>query len=72
MEVDQLEIELSLVASGTAEWDSTRGHIQELELEGKLESSMELVLVWEGWGKSYVIEIGTELSGEFVQNLETR
>ena len=73
LEVDQLEIELSLVANGTAEWDSQRGHIQGLELKGKLESSMELALVWEGdgWPKPYIIKIGTELSGEFVQHFET-
>ncbi|MGK0481563.1 MAG: hypothetical protein ACJAQ3_001541 [Planctomycetota bacterium] len=70
IEVERLDLAFALEARGTAEWDTQRGHIYDLQLNGELESTMDLEVIWDV-GSEFSIEVRTVTSGNFKQSLDT-
>jgi len=69
LDLEYLEIQLELAATGTALWDTRAGHIDSLELGGEVSSRMEFVL-FVGIDHSLRVEVATELSAEFEQHID--
>ena len=71
IEIVRFDLEFALSAAGTAKWDTNRGHIFDLVLEGEVESAMDLEVTWKG-GAEYLIGVRTAVSGEFEQSFDSR
>ncbi len=71
IEFERFDLEFALKAAGTAQWDTQRGHISSLALEGKVQSAMDLEIIWDA-GSDFLIGVRTAVSGDFVQRFDTR
>ena len=63
--IESLHLDLDVHATGTANWDSARGHVRDAQLSGGLESCLEMTLLVEGWGREYEVILRTVVRGDF-------
>jgi len=71
VEVERMDLVFSLNATGTAKWDTERGLLMGLVLEGDVDSTLDLAVIW-NLGSMHSIEVRAETHGDFEQSFDTR
>ena len=68
-EIERMDVEFSIEATGKAYWDMEAGHISGLELQGDLSVTMDMEMSMD-MGQAMTIEVSMAMSGSIEQGLE--
>ncbi|MFT4539300.1 MAG: hypothetical protein ACI841_001161 [Planctomycetota bacterium] len=68
-EIDRMDVEFTIEASGKAFWDMDGGHIAGLELEGDIEITLDMEMSID-MGQAMTIEVSMAMSGSLEQGVE--
>jgi hypothetical protein len=69
--VDTNRLDLSISAKGTVFWNVERGHIKSLELEGEVESRLDLYADWGSTsGSDPALHLDFEMTGTFLNRVQ--